>query len=89
MLTSFAPVRDAAAFALLTPLGVPLLGSAIVWRGEADASGLQEHLRRRLPQAFIPKFLIALDSIPRNASGKIDRARLKEVAAQHANRRSG
>ncbi len=89
VLTSFAPVRDAAAFALLTPLGVPLLGSAIVWRGEADASGLQEHLRRRLPQAFIPKFLIALDSIPRNASGKIDRARLKEVAAQHANRRSG
>lgn len=83
--TSFAGVRDAGAFTAMTPVGVSLLGSAVVWRGEADLSGLQEHLHQHLPPVFIPKLFVAVESIPRNASGKIDRARLKEVAAQRAN----
>jgi acyl-coenzyme A synthetase/AMP-(fatty) acid ligase len=85
VLTAFAPVRDAAAFAVVTQLGVQILGGAIVWRGEADVTGLQEHLRRRLPPIFIPVMFVTVDAIPRNASGKIDRQRLKEIAAQALN----
>jgi acyl-CoA synthetase (AMP-forming)/AMP-acid ligase II len=87
VLAAFAPVRDAAAFAVVTQLGVQILGSAIVWRGEADMPGLQEHLRRRLPPTFMPVMFVAVDAIPRNASGKIDRQRLKEIAAQALNER--
>ncbi len=83
-LSSFTGVRDAAAFAVTTPVGVAALGTAVVWRGEADMSGLREHLRRRLPPGFVPKFLVAVDSVPRNASGKIDRTRLKEMAGRRA-----
>jgi acyl-coenzyme A synthetase/AMP-(fatty) acid ligase len=78
-LVAFAGVRDAAVFPITTPAGVPRLGGAIVWRGEADLPGLREHLRQRLPPHFIPELFVTIPSVPRNASGKIDRSQLKQV----------
>jgi acyl-CoA synthetase (AMP-forming)/AMP-acid ligase II len=77
-LTSFAGVRDAAAFPIMTPLGVQVLGGAIAWRAEADIPALREHLRHLLPRRLIPELFVAVDSIPRNASGKVDRSQLKK-----------
>ncbi|MBX9823614.1 MAG: acyl--CoA ligase [Xanthobacteraceae bacterium] len=84
VLTSFAAVQDAAAFAALGPSGVQVLGSAVVWRSAADEAGLREHLRQSLPPGFVPKFFLGVDAIPRTPNGKIDRGRLKELAAQQA-----
>ncbi|MEW6454445.1 MAG: class I adenylate-forming enzyme family protein [Pseudomonadota bacterium] len=80
--TSFPPVREAAAFAATTSTGVHVLGSAVVWRSEADEAGLREHLNQRLPKVFVPKLLISVNSIPRTSTGKIDRGRVKELVAK-------
>lgn len=81
-LASYGPVRDAAAFGITNRLGIQRLASAVHWRGEPDLSGLQKHLQQHLPPSMIPKSFLAVDAIPRNSSGKIDRKRLKEIAAR-------
>ena len=42
---------------------------------------IRSHLRDRLPDHFIPSFLIELDAIPVTANGKIDHAALPEPSA--------
>jgi hypothetical protein len=83
------PILHAVFILGLTKLGIVTVSSRELepptWRGEADVTGLQEHLRRRLPPTFIPVMFVAVDAIPRNASGKINRQRLKEIAAQALN----
>jgi acyl-CoA synthetase (AMP-forming)/AMP-acid ligase II len=37
---------------------------------------LRSFLRERLPRLMVPTVLVRLDSLPRGASGKIDRRRL-------------
>lgn len=46
---------------------------AIVWHGPENVEGLKEHLRLTLPARFMPRTFRAVASIPRNASGKIER----------------
>jgi D-alanine--poly(phosphoribitol) ligase subunit 1 len=46
--------------------------------GEAE---LREELRRLLPDYMIPNRFVLLPDLPTNANGKIDRVRLKELAA--------
>ncbi|MEL6149352.1 MAG: phosphopantetheine-binding protein [Chloroflexota bacterium] len=48
----------------------------------ADAVQLREHLRQALPQYMIPDDLIALDELPRTPNGKLDRARLQQIATE-------
>src|SRR5262249_14150204 len=86
-LSSFIRVRDAAAFATVTPLGLQQVRCAVVWDGEANMSGLEEQPVKALPPMFIPQTFIAVDAIPRNSSGKIDRGKLNELAAKRANGR--
>jgi fatty-acyl-CoA synthase len=47
---------------------------------EADVIGLFEH---RLARYKHPRAVIFLDALPRNPTGKVDRARLREVARLH------
>jgi acyl-coenzyme A synthetase/AMP-(fatty) acid ligase len=81
-LTAFAKVRDAAAFTIETAIGVRQVGCAIVWHGEPNVKELMEHLGKQLNPLFVPKLYIPVDGIPRNASGKIDRAGLNALAAR-------
>jgi acyl-CoA synthetase (AMP-forming)/AMP-acid ligase II len=83
-LTSFPAVTDAAAVAAISPTDVQILIGAVVWRAKPAEQELREHLRHRLPLSLIPKLFVALDSIPRNSSGKIDRMRLKDVLARRS-----
>ncbi|MBN3743731.1 non-ribosomal peptide synthetase, partial [Burkholderia sp. Tr-20355] len=41
-----------------------------------EATTLDAHLRRTLPDYMVPAQLIVLDALPRNANSKVDRARL-------------
>ncbi|HEU5129186.1 MAG TPA: amino acid adenylation domain-containing protein [Glycomyces sp.] len=45
-------------------------------RPTASVDELQEHLRSRLPSALVPNHVVVLDSMPLNASGKVDRSAL-------------
>jgi acyl-coenzyme A synthetase/AMP-(fatty) acid ligase len=81
-LASFPAVKEGAALAAWANSEVQILVAAVVWQNKADKDGLLDHLRRQLPAVFIPKLVVTVDSIPRNAAGKIDRQRLKELIAQ-------
>jgi acyl-coenzyme A synthetase/AMP-(fatty) acid ligase len=79
-LNAFAPVADAAVFAIPNPLGIDELHAAVVWRGPADDAGLRMHCQSHLAPAFRPARYIAVANIPRNDAGKIDRRRLPDCA---------
>ncbi|WP_460353982.1 non-ribosomal peptide synthetase [Actinoallomurus acanthiterrae] len=67
-------VRDAAVAAQDGPGGQRLV--AYVVRDGLDVDALRDDLADELPAHMVPSELIALDEIPRNASGKLDRSRL-------------
>lgn len=43
---------------------------------------LREHIRRHLPEAWMPARIVVVDGFTRTVTGKIDRKRLLELAAQ-------
>ncbi|AJC11361.1 hypothetical protein JI75_00210 [Berryella intestinalis] len=47
--------------------------------GSVDKASLRNDLRDRLPRYMIPASIAIIDSLPLNANGKIDRAKLKEM----------
>jgi hypothetical protein len=49
-----------------------------VLKGEVDAAGFGELLRRRLPEAMVPSAWVVLESLPRTLNGKLDRRALPE-----------
>lgn len=51
-------------------------------RGDGGLAGWRELLRARLGVAALPRQLLELDALPRTASGKVDRQRLRELAEQ-------
>lgn len=65
----------------------PLLGEAAVYflvhpSGEAVREAFLEHCKAALPPAHWPRELTFLPDLPRTASGKPDRPRLRELAAR-------
>jgi amino acid adenylation domain-containing protein/thioester reductase-like protein len=73
-LAALAGVREAAVRALDGRL-------VAFYSGEATPDALREALGARLPGAMVPRTLVALPSLPRSSSGKIDRAALRLPAA--------
>jgi acyl-coenzyme A synthetase/AMP-(fatty) acid ligase len=43
-------------------------------------------LRQRVDAAFLPRRIVHVDALPREATGKLTSARLAELAARHASR---
>lgn len=69
---AFPGVSDTAVRLVKSAIGDDLT-CAIVWRGPENLAGLKEHLRMTLPPHFVPQTFETVTSIPRNASGKIER----------------
>ena len=82
-LRAYPPVAEAVVVALgagttdrrLVGYVVPIPGR------EADPDGLRRWLRERLPDYMVPAQFVTLPALPITASGKVDRARLPEPAA--------
>lgn len=71
-------VQEAAAFVAGT--GEERRIVAAVSGGTTDEEVLYKEIEKRLPSYMLPSQIIFLDSLPRNANGKVDRARLAEMA---------
>ena len=71
-------VREAAAFGVAdTRLGQAILVVASAADRQAAEEALRTRLRRDLPAFMQPRDYVWRDELPRNANGKLDRARLK------------
>ncbi len=76
-------VRDAVVVVQEDEEGDRKLVGYVVLEGRADGTGeVRRYLRDRLPEFMVPNYLVALDELPLNPSGKIDRASLPEPTNQ-------
>ncbi|MFF1912957.1 amino acid adenylation domain-containing protein [Streptomyces sp. NPDC058239] len=73
-------VRQAVVDLVPTAAGPLLTAFLTPARAPSDAA-LREHCARLLPAAMVPARFVRLDALPRNASGKTDRAALHELAS--------
>jgi len=72
-------LRDGAAGNLT---GITRLAAAVVAPG-LSAAALVENLRRRIDPVFLPRPLLMVDRLPRNATGKLPQQALQSLADQH------
>ena len=55
----------------------------IVSRGTAQADELRAHLLNRLARFKVPREIVFVDELPRNALGKVQHFRLRERISDH------
>lgn len=78
-LVTFKGVSEAAVFIATSARGVAEVWAGIVCGEGIDIESLRAHCGARLPTVFIPAHIVRIDALPLNATGKVDRARLKEM----------
>jgi acyl-coenzyme A synthetase/AMP-(fatty) acid ligase len=64
------------------PTGVARLGAVVV-APTLSVAALTEHLRRRIDPVFLPRPLIIVERLPRNATGKLPQQALQHLANRH------
>ncbi len=81
-------VRDAAAAVRTDPAGQAALAGYVVAAGAFDPAAARTALAGKLPAALVPSVLTAVDHLPVDRNGKIDRRALPEPAwpAGHGDR---
>jgi acyl-coenzyme A synthetase/AMP-(fatty) acid ligase len=62
--------------------GVARLGAVVV-APTLSAAALTEQLRQRIDPVFLPRPLIIVESLPRNATGKLPQQALRHLAKRH------
>ncbi|HEX8583968.1 MAG TPA: acyl-CoA ligase (AMP-forming), exosortase A system-associated [Allosphingosinicella sp.] len=68
-------ISEAVVFGVADPdLGQRIVG--VVRKSELDEADLPAHLRRVLPAYMVPQ-IVAIEALPRNPNGKLDRPRIK------------
>ncbi len=70
-----------------TPWSQEIIG--IVSPAQADVGELRNQLRKQLPAYKVPKRVVAMDNLPRNASGKIDRLAIRQQLTSSTAKTSG
>jgi len=65
--------------------GIARLAAAVVAPG-LSAGALIKNLRRRIDPVFLPRPLLMVERLPRNAAGKLPQQALQSLADQHARR---
>ena len=77
---AFPGVAQAGAFGVENEFGILEVWAAVVAPRGLDEAGLHGHLQKRLPDLFVPRRILRLATLPKNAAGKLDRRRLTDMA---------
>jgi acyl-CoA synthetase (AMP-forming)/AMP-acid ligase II len=64
--------------------GLDEIWVAIESQKPIDRERLHEYCRENLPDKFVPKRFVTVACLPRNAMGKLDRARLRQMLEAEA-----
>ena len=80
VLKSFPGLADVAVTTVQNALGIKEICALIAANQPLDQEMLRAHCRARLQRVFVPVRFIAVDRIPRNEMGKIERKRLLDMA---------
>lgn len=80
VLIAFPGVRDAAVLTIPNALGIEEIYALLKAHTPLDETALLSHCRARLQRPFVPVRFVAVDDIPRNEMGKIQRGGLAEIA---------
>ena len=73
-------VRDVAVTGLPDPVWGDLIVALVV--GDATTHGIADWCRSRLPGAALPRRIVHLGSLPRNAAGKLERSALQRLVRE-------
>jgi amino acid adenylation domain-containing protein len=76
VLASLPGVKKATVVPVDEGQGELALCAYVVPEGSLDEPGLRAELQRRLPAHMVPAYLVALEALPLNPNGKVDRAAL-------------
>ena len=79
-IAGFKAVDQLAVLAVPNSLGVDELWLLIVSDAPLDSKAVRAYCEQRLPQSFWPTQNLAVDGLPRNENGKLERHRLRAVA---------
>jgi acyl-coenzyme A synthetase/AMP-(fatty) acid ligase len=74
-------VADAAVVGLAHDRRGEIPVALVVMRGPAQRRELEDHCRARIDLSRRPQAILAIESIPRNTAGKVDRQQLRSIAA--------
>ncbi len=77
-LLAFPSVLEAAVFGVADPRWGQVVAAAVVWSGPTEGTDLEAFLRGRLAGYKVPRLIRRVDSLPRTASGKIQRRLVRE-----------
>ena len=77
---TFPDIEQAAVFGSPDEFGVDQVVAFVVARSRIDKQHLLAHCRDYIPHLAVPADFIVVESIPHNAMGKIDRARLPDLS---------
>lgn len=78
-LVKFTELIDGVVFIPETGSNVDRLAALVVLPDDVDINELKEYLKTYLDDAFVPRAIIKVDSLPRNDSGKLPMSKLNEL----------
>ncbi|GAA0555796.1 non-ribosomal peptide synthetase [Chitinophaga japonensis] len=87
VLAQYEGVQEAVVTAWRSPSGEKELVGYAVWKDQPDEAGLRKHLHRYLPGYMHPAHHVALDRLPLNGNGKVDRNRLPAPVQEISSRK--
>jgi acyl-coenzyme A synthetase/AMP-(fatty) acid ligase len=80
VLKAFPGLEEAGVFSVTNDLGIEEIWSLVVARAPWDERTLRTHCEDKLPVNFVPRRFIAVEALPKNAMGKIERRDLPGLA---------
>ncbi len=85
VMKTYPGLEDAGVFSITNELGIEEIWSVVVVQGPWDEQRLRAHCESKLPPTFVPGRIIKVDSLPKNAMGKIERRALPDLARAKLN----
>ena len=79
-LASHSTVDEAGVFGVTNELGIDEVWALVVPRTPWNESAVRAHCEMKLPMNFVPSRFIVVESLPKNASGKLERRNLISLA---------